>query len=64
MFSQEGVLGYYTNENGEQIILAVSSETGFFRRSGAKCSYSELSEIYIPTFGQEEYTSIVENMLL
>lgn len=64
MFSQEGVLGYYTNENGEQITLAIPSETGFFRQSGAKCSYSELSEIYVPMLGQTEYTSIVRNMLL
>jgi hypothetical protein len=64
MFSQEGVLGYYTNENGEQITLAVPSETGFLRRSGTKCSYSELSEIYVPMLGQTEYTSIVKNMLL
>jgi hypothetical protein len=66
MFSQDGVLGYYTNESNEKLELYIPSGIGSGTRTGSACSYEAVMN---PTIGlysnsDPDYTDDVRTMNL
>jgi hypothetical protein len=56
MFSQEGVLGYYS---GNKLIISQHSI-----ESGEQCTYSELMSDTIQGYGTSAYNSTIQEMNL